>query len=408
MRTMIRGIAASACVMLLVSACAFAQDWPQWRGVNRDGKADFTAPAEWPKELTKTWTATVGEGDATPALVGDKLYVFAREGSMEVIRCISAADGKESWKDGYPIDAIGGPAGRAHAGPRSSPAVVDGKVVTLGVKGTLSCLNAADGKLIWRKDFQDVPQFFTGVSPMVADGMVIAQLGGQGKGGLVALDLATGNEKWTCDGQPAMYASPVLATIGDVKQVVSLSEKGLFGVALADGKMLWEFPFAPTGRMGYNACTPIVDGDVIYVSGSGRGTKAVKIEKNGDAFAPKELWKSDLAVQFNTPLLKDGLLYGLTDRGSLFCINAKDGSTGWTKEVMTGRGGGFAAVVDAGTAVLALPNNSELIVLKPGGKAYDEAAKYKVSDAQTYASPVVSGKRIFIKAGDALTLFTLP
>src|SRR5438876_5623138 len=109
------------------SATGSAQDWPQWRGPNRDAKAaDFKAPKTWPKELTKKWKVTVGDGVATPALVGDKLYVFTREGSDEVIRCLNAADGKEIWKDKYETGGATGPA-QGFPGPRASPAVADGK-----------------------------------------------------------------------------------------------------------------------------------------------------------------------------------------------------------------------------------------------------------------------------------------
>ena len=68
---------------------AVGQDWPQWRGPNRDGRASgFNAPQTWPKELTKKWQVTVGEGVASPSLVGDKLYVFARQAGAEVTRWV--------------------------------------------------------------------------------------------------------------------------------------------------------------------------------------------------------------------------------------------------------------------------------------------------------------------------------
>lgn len=74
-------------VILLGAGSAFAQDWPQWRGPNRDGKASgFAAPEKWPATLTQKWKTTVGTGDATPALVGDQLYVFSRQGAEEVIQ----------------------------------------------------------------------------------------------------------------------------------------------------------------------------------------------------------------------------------------------------------------------------------------------------------------------------------
>ena len=134
----LRRAAMAGCVILLGAASAFAKDWPQWRGPNRDGKVKgFTAPQKWPTELTQKWKVTVGSGDATPALVGDKLYVFTRQGADEVTLCLNAANGKELWKDKYAAQAVTGAASR-HPGPRSSPAVANGKVVTLGVGGVLS------------------------------------------------------------------------------------------------------------------------------------------------------------------------------------------------------------------------------------------------------------------------------
>ena len=119
-----------------------------------------------------------------PALVGDKLYVFAPTGRNEVIRCLDAANGKELWQDKYATQGASG-AASPHRGPRSSPTVADGKVVTLGVGGVLSCVDAANGKLLWRKDdFSGAwPRFYTSCSPIVVDGLCIAQLGGESDGG---------------------------------------------------------------------------------------------------------------------------------------------------------------------------------------------------------------------------------
>jgi outer membrane protein assembly factor BamB len=136
--------------VLLFATGASAQDWPQFRGANRDGKATaFTAPATWPKTLTQKWKVAVGEGVATPALVGDKVFVFSREDGNEVTRCLDAATGKEIWSDKYPAQGASGPAA-SFSGPRASPAVADGKVVTLGIHGVLSCFDAGTGKKLWR------------------------------------------------------------------------------------------------------------------------------------------------------------------------------------------------------------------------------------------------------------------
>jgi len=339
-----------ALITSLGASCVFA-DWPQWRGANRDAKAaDFKAPKTWPKELTQKWKVPVGEGVATPALVGDRLYVFSREQGSEVTRALNAADGKELWQDKYESLGASGPAG-SFSGPRSSPAVGNGKVVTVGVRGMISCLEAATGKKLWRKDeFQAWPQFHPSSSPMIVDGLAIAQLGGKDNGALVAYDLASGEQKWKWSGPSPAYASPVLMNVGGSKLIIAQTESKLVAVNAVDGKLAWESAAAPQGGgpgggggagggggggrgMGggrpYNAATPIVDGQTIILAG--RGVKAVKLEKDGDKIVAKELWSNpDKSVQFNTPALRNEMLYGLAPNNELYCINAKDGKTAWT------------------------------------------------------------------------------
>ena len=406
MRNMNQTMTAVAGVLAVSAGCALAQDWPQWRGANRDAKASgFTAPKTWPKELTQKWKVSVGLGDATPALVGDKLYIFARQGDDEVIRCLDAANGKELWQEKYAAQAVSGPAAQ-HSGPRSSPSVADGKVVTLGVSGILTCVDAAKGKTVWHKDdFSGAwPRFYTASSPIITGGLCIAQLGGESSGGIVAYDLATGDQKWKWTGDGTAYASPVILTIDGTKMVVTLTAKKIVGIGVTDGKLLWEVPFPVQGR-AYNAATPIVDGATVIYAGSGRGTKAVKIEKTADGFAAKELWSNpDNAVQFNSPVLKGGQIYGLSQNGVIFCLDAKDGKTLWTAEL---GGKGFGSIVDAGSALLALTPKGDLTVFEPSDKEYKKVSSYKVADTETYAYPVAAGKGVFVKEKDSLTLWTI-
>jgi outer membrane protein assembly factor BamB len=412
------------CVTLLGAAGAGAQDWPQWRGANRDGKATgFTAPKTWPKELTKKWSEKVGDGAGTPALVGDKLYVFTRQGSQEVLSCRNAADGKEVWQDKYDAAGFQGRGDTGFPGPRSSPTVADGKVVTLGVMGVLSCYDAATGKKLWRKDdLKGWPMFHTASSPIVVNGLCIAQLGGDRNGATVAYDLATGEQKWKADSDSPGYASPVLLKVGDTKAVVAETDKSIIAVNVADGKQLWKTSY-PVGRMEYNASTPIVEGDTLVYGGSNRGTKAVKMEKKDNEVTAKELWSNkDNSVQFNSPVLKNGLIYGLSNSDKLFCINAESGKTLWSAPIGAsgggggggrgGRGGmggrgGYGSIVDAGTVLLALTPAGQLVVFEPSDKEFKQVAKYKVADGGTYAYPIVSGSRIFVKDKDSLTLWTI-
>jgi len=433
----------SGTALVMSASCALAQDWPQWRGANRDAKATgFKAPLTWPKELAQKWKITVGEGVATPSLVGDKLYVFARQDGSEVTRCLDAATGKELWQEKYDSLGATGPAS-GFSGPRSSPTVANGKVVTMGVRGVISCLDAATGKLLWRKDdFKGFwPGFYPSSSPMVADGLCIAQVGGKENGNrngtdnsaIVAYDLATGNEKWKWTGDSPAYASPALMTVGGTRLIVAQTDTRMVALTFAEGKLLWETPFAAPQR-GYNAATPIVDGQTLIYCGSGRGATAVKFEKAGDAFTAKELWKNpDNSVQFNTPVLKDGFLFGLTAGNEFFCINAGDGKTAWTAPLTPPtaaaanpegqpagggqggggrrgggmRAGGYGSIVDAGSVLLALTPASELIAYQPNDKAYTELARIKVADKPTHAYPVIAGNRVFVKDQDSVTLWTI-
>jgi outer membrane protein assembly factor BamB len=392
--------------VFMAAGQGFGQDWPQWRGANRDGKATgFKAPATWPKEMTQKWKVSVGAGDSSPVLVGDKVFVFARQGGDEVTMCLAAADGKEVWRDKNPVAAISGPDSKVHGGPRSTPAVADGKIVTLGLTGVLSCLDAATGKPIWRKDdIKGTPRFHIASSPLIADGMVIAQLGSEDAGAIVAYDLADGKEKWKLADQGPGYASPVLMTAEGIKQIVTLTSKAVVGVGLADGKLLWQIPFPAEGR-AYNAATAIVDGATVIYAGQGRGHKAVTIEKTDAGFKPKELWaNAEVGVQFCSPVLSGGCLYGITDKGDLYCLDAKDGKTVWTAPEKLG---GYGAMIDAGTAVLALTSKSQLIVIKPGEKQYAAQATLKAGETATYAYPALAGGTILVKDQDSLILYAM-
>ncbi len=394
--------------LMLISSIllAPAQDWPQWRGPNRDDKAaGFTAPKTWPQELHQTWKVSVGPADATPALAGGKLFVFTRQNDNEVLQCLDAATGKEIWNNKYETQGPTGPSAQ-HPGPRSSPTVAEGKVVTLGTRGILSCVNAADGKLVWRKnDIQGWPNFFTAMSPLVLNGLCIAQLGAKTNGALVAYDLATGSEKWKWSGDGSTYASPVLMSFGGVKLIITQTDKRILAINPADGKVAWEAPSVPTG-MNYNAATPIVDGQTIIYTGGGHGTMAVQLEKQGDAFTAKQLWaNNEQSPKFCSPVLKDGLLFGLSDKAGFYCINAKTGQTAWAEP--EAKRGGFGAIVDAGSALIALTPKSHLIVFQPSDKSYTEVASIKVADSPTYAQPVLAGNQIFIEDQNSVTAWTV-
>lgn len=213
----------------------------------------------------------------------------------------------------------------------------------------------------------------------------------------------------------------------------------MVGLQIDNGKLLWQIPYSQ-GR--YNAATPIVDGQMVIYAGPTRGTTAEKIVQQGEGLTTEELWKnSDNSLQFSTPVLKDGLIFGVSNMNSLFCVNAKTGKTAWNAPLGAGAGppeagrdrgqgqrdqreeggrrgrggrrrgrggsGGYGSVVDVGSVLLALTPAAELVVFQPSGEAYTEVAKYKVADSPTHAYPVASGNRIFVKDTESVTLWTV-
>lgn len=396
-----------AVCLSVVATQTRAADWPQWRGANRDGKTDFKPPATWPKELTQKWRVVVGDGVAAPALAGGKIYVQAREDGNEVTRCLDASTGKELWQDKYEVQPPSGPAA-GYSGPRSSPCVADGKVITYGLRGTLTCFDAASGKVVWRKEStaNAWPKFFTSSSPLIADGLCVAQVGGETEGAVVAYDLGSGAEKWKWTGDGTAYASPVLGDVGGVKVVIAQTDKRIIAVGLADGKLLWEKPYMGSGMGGMNTATPIMDGQTLIYSGSGRGTRAAKFEKQGDTLAASELWSnSDNSIQYNSPVLKDGLIFGLSARDVLYCVNEKDGKTAWSSPFAGKRG--FGSIVEAGPVLFVLTPVGNLVAFEPSDKEFKQLASYKVADGNTGAHPVIAGNQVLVKDKDSLTLWTI-
>jgi outer membrane protein assembly factor BamB len=384
----------------------FAQDWPQWRGPNRDGKVTgFTAPAAWPTNLTQKWQIQVGKGDSSPVLVGEQLYVFARQEAEEVVLCLEARSGKTVWEARYPAGrVVTGPPAR-HPGPRSTPVVATGKVCTLGIGGILSCFDAAKGTLIWRKESAEdylgvFPKSDPAMSPLVVEGHCLVHVGGGTNGAVIAFDWATGHPGWKWDGDGPASSSPALMTVGGRKQLVTLTGKHLVGLDLANGKLLWQAPFEATQG---NNTTPVVDGATVIYTGQGKGLFAAKIEPQGEGFVVTPLWTNAQAgARFTTPILKDGLLYGYNN--GFFCASAQTGATLWTDETKRGQS---AALLDAGPVILALTLNGELAAFKPSNTAYTELARIKLAGTETWAHPVVSGSRVFVKDNEMITSWAI-
>lgn len=399
-------------VLLVISTVAgFASDWPQWRGINRDGRvAEFSPPKVWPNSLKEQWRVTVGVGHASPVIANGKIYIFARQDEAEVLMALDAATGKELWRSAQSIAYTMNEAATGHGkGPKSTPVISNGNVCTLGISGVLSCHDAATGKLKWRKEFSRVyqntsPLYGTSMSPVIDNGLLIAHVGGQDKGALTAFDLESGTVKWSNDSDGPAYSSPIIVTLAGVKQLVTALQKSFVGVDLASGKILWQLP-AKT-EYDTNSVTAVSYKDMIVFARENLGLSAIRIAKEGERLAPKEVWTNrEVELYMNSPVVQGDVLFGLStkQKGQFFAVNADTGKTIW---LGPGRMGENAAILNlAGKAMLLLTNDASLVVHPVTGSSYAPIAKYTVASSPTWAHPLVIGNRVLIK--DETSLISL-
>jgi outer membrane protein assembly factor BamB len=385
-------------------------DWTQWRGPNRDGAAPFTVPQTWPDKLTQKWKLEVGSGYATPLVVGNRVYVFARQGDNEVMMALDADTGKEIWKNpGYPAIFTMQSATVQHGpGPKSTPVFANGRLFTIGMTGIVTAWDANTGKQVWQKpgDTANMPVFTShSFSPVVDRGLVIFHLGGNAGGAITAFDVNTGAEKWSWKGDGPGYGSPVVADIGGTRQVITITQKMLVGLDAATGAVLWERPWASPNQT--NSITPVVHGQNIIVSGNGDPTTAFSITRRDGKWVVDTVWRNEeIPMRMSNPVLVGDTLYGMSTRnsGQYFAVDAKSGKTLWLSE---GRQAGNVAMATAGPVVLSLENDGELVVLRASQTAFEPVKRYKLADAETWTQGVYAGNRVLVKDVTTLSLWTI-
>jgi outer membrane protein assembly factor BamB len=391
----------------LVSGQARTTDWPQWRGPNRDGVvASFTEPKTWPDQLTRKWRAEVGLGYATPILVGNRVYMFARRDENEVMAALDADTGKEIWQTGYAASfTVNRVAARHNKGPKATPTFAGGKLFTLGMTGIVTAFNAADGKQLWQTAAPPVaPLYHTSMSPLVDRGLVIVHVGGHNDGALTAFDANSGAVKWKWTGDGPSYASPIAADVEGTRQVIVFTQENLVGVSAANGELLWKRPFSTPSTQ--NTITPILYGPTVIVSGLGKGVTAFRIVKRGPQWTTEDVWDNqDVSLYMTNGVMIGDTLVGLSHKnsGQFFGLDAKTGKTLWQGAP---RQATNAAIVRAGTVMFLLKDDGELIVARPDAAGMNPVKTYSVADSATWAQPTVAGNRIFVKDNTGLSLWT--
>ena len=258
---------AALCCLLILPGTAAADDWPAWRGPDRNGISKETGwlakwPAEGPKKL---WEARVGIGFSSFSVSKGRLYTMGNVQEKDNVYCLDAETGKEIWKHEY---ACSSKDGNGYLGTRCTPTVDGNRVYTLSRNGHFFCLDAETGTVIWSKDFVkdfggQVPQWGFAGSPWIEKDWVVTEVSGPGAS-VVAFNKMTGEVVWKNGDDPAGYASIIAYDVGGERCFPQFSKANLIGRRMKDGSEIWRKPWKTS--YGVNAATPIIIGDEMFVS----------------------------------------------------------------------------------------------------------------------------------------------
>jgi len=324
-------------VLALVWCDVNADDWPQWRGPERNGVSKETGLLkEWPKEGPKLiWQVKeIGSGYSTPSVVGKRLYLLSNEGAdKEFVQALEVADGKRAWST--PIGKVGRNEGPQYPGARSTPTVDGDSIYALGSDGDLVCLETANGAIRWNKnlrsDFSGKPGNWAYAESPLIDGDVLVCTPGGSDATLVALNKKTGEVVWKAvvpGGDEAGYASIIKMEAGGPKQYVQFVGKGVVGVDAKTGKFLWRYDKTAQNSPA-NIPTPLAEGDYVF-SGAGRsGGGLIKLKTKDGAFEVEEVTFSPKLPTAIGGAVKVGEHFYGTAGQSLLCAEFKTGKLKW-------------------------------------------------------------------------------
>jgi outer membrane protein assembly factor BamB len=391
------------------AAAAVADDWPQYRGPQRDGVWRETGiVGRLPLTPSYRWRTPIGGGFAGPAVAGDRVYVCDRvvqqgevipenkwdrtdpvQGKERVV-ALDATTGRVVWTQEYPCRyKISYP-----AGPRATPTVCDGKVYTLGAMGDLRCLDAATGRLIWSKNYTadfgtKMNPWGMAAAPLVDRQKLIVIAGGANHAALVALDRQTGAEIWRAlDSPDPGYSAPVIIECGGTRQLIVWCPIGLFSLDPETGKVFWSEP--ANVKMGHTIASPVFDprSRLLFVTSFFNGPLMMRL----DADSPRAamVWKGQsdselpgrtegLHGLMSTPVLLDSYLYGVCSYGQFRCLEGGTGKRIWETFAPTGEGRWSTAFLVRHEDRFFLTNeHGELMVAKLSPRGYEELGRMNV------------------------------
>ena len=398
-----------AITLAITAGTLSGNDWPQWRGPNRNGiSTEQGLLKEWPKEGPKLlWKGSeFGSGYSTPAVSGGRLFMLANEGlENEFVQSIGTQDGKRSWRTR--LGKVGNPKQDPNFPAARSTPTLDGEVLyALSSDGDLACVEIGDGKVRWRKnlrtDFAGKPGVWAYAESPLVHGETLVCTPGGAEATMLGLNKRTGDVLWKCstpEADEAAYASAILVAFEGTYEYVQLLQKGLVGVDAKSGKLLWRFGRA-VSAFNANIPSPLADRDTIYAGSAGTGGGAIRLIKKEGRFEPEQLY---FGPKFPTAIggvIKNGdYLYGTTGQ-ALLCIEFATGKIKWEERAL-----GPASLCYADGRLYLHGENGEVGLVEASPVGYREKGRFVPPDRpqhpnqmeKAWAYPVVANGCLYIR-----------
>ncbi|QEF96622.1 outer membrane biogenesis protein BamB [Stieleria maiorica] len=400
-------------LLTLVYTFAPADDWPQWRGPERDGKSSESGlldswPAAGPKLLWQT--DDLGDGYSTPSAAGGIAYVISNKSlAAEEVVALSLSDGSKLWAT--KIGPVGKNQGPQYPGTRSTPTIDGDKLYALGSDGDLACLDAKSGSIKWsknlRSDFGGKPgKWAYAESPLIDGDALICSPGGS-EATVVALNKSDGKPIWKAplaQADDAGCSSPVVATIAGTKQYVLFLSKGVVGLKAETGELLWRY--TGTSDKDANVQTPVVSGNLVY-TGAGRvGGGLVRVSA-GESEPEEVYFERTMPSGMGGNILVDGLLFG-TSGPTQICIDFETGDIKWQD-----RGIGAASLCYADGKIFSHGENNDVAVIEATGEGYKELTRFTPPGAPTevkgkaWTYPIIVDGKLVIRHGGTIWCYDI-
>lgn len=384
-------------------------DWPGFRGPNRDGVArDGRLNVDWdqtpPVEL---WRTAIGPGWSSFSVVGDGAFTQEQRGADEVISCRSVTTGQMIWThavEGRFEDSSSGP------GPRSTPEYADGRLYALTANGILVALDASTGTLLWKQDLQqmfdvDVPPWGFASSPLTIQNQVVVFTGASDGRSVAAFDRISGTPLWTGGSGDHGYSSPQSATLRGEAQILIASNQGIDSLNPVNGELLWrhEWDIGFSPRIVQPCLLP--DNAVILPTGYGKGTRRLQIEKNDEGrWSTQTTWTSHrFKPYFNDLVHHEGFLYGF-DGNLLTCLDVSNGEKRWRKR---GFGNGQVLLLQRQSLLVVLSEQGMVSLIEASESQCQIASQFQALEGKTWNHPVIRGSHLLVRNGTEAACFEL-